>query len=415
MSDRYNELRNSEFLPINEKVSDDEIVQQKIYHSSKKDYERIVFKDKVKKVFKTTFFAVVLTISITITAVILFLYYSNKSKEKFIAQQNYHISNLKRKLSQINQEEEEQLRRINKYQNIIGMRLPNIREKILTKEVKQNIVFLKNKYINSKGYNITRGNVKFKEIALTFDLASGADCGYLYKLVKKTGVKVTIFISNEQEGYGYGSLIRRRNIYWLKKFAKLGDQVEFGNHTWSHYNMVKSLNEKSFKKRYLRMNITREPINAGVIHRELTQVEDRFYNLTRRRLSKIWRTPYGAYNSLILKIAGKFGYKKHIFWTNGGNGHSLDIPDYISKRMIVVGGRLVKNPLYMTREQVLKMLVDWEIKDKHGMNGAIILMHLGTNRKVDKLINVLPEFIKKMKDKGYRFVTTSEVLNNRLD
>ncbi|NUM42000.1 MAG: polysaccharide deacetylase family protein, partial [Leptospiraceae bacterium] len=59
--------------------------------------------------------------------------------------------------------------------------------------------------------------------------------------------------------------------------------------------------------------------------------------------------------------------------------------------------------------------IHFEKKDKHGMNGAIILMHLGTKRKFDKLFYVLPEFISEMKKKGYSFVTVSEVLNDKQD
>ena len=42
-------------------------------------------------------------------------------------------------------------------------------------------------------------------------------------------------------------------------------------------------------------------------------------------------------------------------------------------------------------------------------------MHLGSPRKFDKLIDILPEFIETMQKKGYQFVTVSEVLNDKLD
>ena len=106
-------------------------------------------------------------------------------------------------------------------------------------------------------------------------------------------------------------------------------------------------------------------------------------------------------------------------WSKNSVG-SLDLPDYIYKQFLTRYNekgkpQVVKNPLYKTGRETLDFLYKWENRDKNGMNGAIILMHLGSPRKFDKLIDILPEFIETMQTKGYQFVTVSEVLNDKLD
>jgi peptidoglycan/xylan/chitin deacetylase (PgdA/CDA1 family) len=106
-------------------------------------------------------------------------------------------------------------------------------------------------------------------------------------------------------------------------------------------------------------------------------------------------------------------------WSRNSRG-SLDLPDYIHKQFLYKKSsngkkEVVKNPHYKTSEETLAFLDAWERVDPNGMNGSIILMHLGGPRKFDKLIHILPEFITKMKAKGYKFVTVSQILNSRAD
>ena len=53
-----------------------------------------------------------------------------------------------------------------------------------------------------------------------------------------------------------------------------------------------------------------------------------------------------------------------------------------------------------------------KINDKpNGVNGFIVLMHLGTDpKRKDKLYNYLPEVIQLLKAKGYQLVTVTELL-----
>ncbi|GBF48968.1 polysaccharide deacetylase [Leptospira ryugenii] len=287
----------------------------------------------------------------------------------------------------------------------------------LQKQVEKNINYLKEVSKETKGKNILRGNEKYKEIALTFDLATGEELALLYQYVKEYNIKITIFLSNERPSDTSGSFFVRSNLDLIKRLAKTGN-VEFGNHTWSHFNYSRSVSETSQRKRTVLEYLSKSVLDLTRMAEELKRVEDIFYALTKQELKKYYRLPYGAINQLILDAHASIGYTQHIMWSRNNKG-SLDLPDYIHKQFVYQnqnGKRVVvKNPYYKTSQETLDYLDLWESVDPHGMNGAIILMHLGSPRKFDKLIYILPEFIKKMQKKGYHFNTVSEVLNDKED
>jgi peptidoglycan/xylan/chitin deacetylase (PgdA/CDA1 family) len=49
-----------------------------------------------------------------------------------------------------------------------------------------------------------------------------------------------------------------------------------------------------------------------------------------------------------------------------------------------------------------------------GLNGAMILIHIGTDpRRTDKLYDRLPELIRVLKKRGYRFLRVDELLQRQ--
>ena len=48
------------------------------------------------------------------------------------------------------------------------------------------------------------------------------------------------------------------------------------------------------------------------------------------------------------------------------------------------------------------------------LKGAIILMHLGTDRKNDFPFKMLPKLINSLRDKQYRFVTISQLISSSI-
>ncbi|WCL48142.1 polysaccharide deacetylase family protein [Leptospira sp. GIMC2001] len=375
------------------------------------------FRQRVKRLILRTTIILVLIFLSTIGAYLLYLKFSLSQIEQELKLKQNTIDDLESSLNSLmyaEQIREEESLRIREGGDWAEDRETNQ----LEKKVLKNLQFLEAAAKDSKGNNISRGNEKFPEIALTFDLATGNELSTIENLIKKYNIKVTIFLSNERPSDTTGSFFMSSNIRYIKKMAK-SNKVEFANHTWSHFNYVRSVHETSPKRRKVLDYVSKDAMTLERMAEELYRVETKYLDITGDNLTKFYRLPYGAVNTLILNSHASIGYKDHIMWSKNSVG-SLDLPDYIHKQFITKISEkgkptVVKNPFYKTGREALDFLYKWENRDSNGMNGAILLMHLGSPRKFDKLIDILPEFIETMKKKGYSFVTVSEVLNDKQD
>ncbi|PJZ54971.1 polysaccharide deacetylase family protein [Leptospira adleri] len=337
--------------------------------------------------------------------------------EATVEKQTVHITNLEETLTSLRLEEQQQEEELLKFKSELYDSVP---DGDLSDQVAENKTNLEALPGADVGKNINRGNVNFKEISLTFDLGTGEDLKLLYEYLSKFPIKITLFVSNENPALKNGSLFSNTNIYYLRKLSQLGNRVVFGNHTWSHYNIPRSLYESSLRKRALLTYVSDEIPDTNFLQQEMRMVEEKFESITGKELTKLYRLPYGGFDPLVIKTFGKLGFTQHIFWSNNSVG-SLDIPDFVYKKFIYKKDpqtgktRILPNPNYKTRAEALDFLYRWEEADKNGMNGAIILMHLGSPRQTEKLIYILPDFIQEMLSKGYSFVTIPEILNDRQD
>jgi len=394
----------------------DDTIQNIVNQLSQDISKDALFRDRLRKIIIRTF---LLSFILTLLGVGLYMFYLKYTLEKVqqeLSIKNSRIDDLEASLNSLMYAE--QLREENLL-SVSGYLLDEKENTNLEKQVLENLKKLEEISMGYQGENILRGNLNYPEIALTFDMASGQELGYIEGLIRKYNIHLTIFLSNERASELSGSFFIRSNLDSIKRLARLGN-VEFGNHTWSHYNYVKSVHETSLKKRKTLEYISSSVLTIEQMAEELNRVEVAFKELTDSELTKYYRLPYGALNSLILNTHAALGYPKHIMWSSNSVG-SLDIPDYIYKQFITkkdpTSGKvvIVKNPFYKTSRETLDFLYEWERKDPKGMNGAIILFHLGSPRKFDRLILILPEFIETMQAKGYHFRKLSEVLNDNPD
>ena len=66
---------------------------------------------------------------------------------------------------------------------------------------------------------------------------------------------------------------------------------------------------------------------------------------------------------------------------------------------------------YISTQRILQLIDEFEKNDPAGLNGAIILIHAGTDpRRKDKLYSKLPVLIHKWKQQGYQLVTVDKLL-----
>ncbi len=146
----------------------------------------------------------------------------------------------------------------------------------------------------------------------------------------------------------------------IKKYPELLKQEflaghEIGNHTYSD-TRITSLSEKRAIE-------------------EIKKTQDLIKKITGKR-SRLLRPPGGHYNGMIVDIAGRYGYKI-VLWTLNPND-------------------IVSPPAGKIYEDVVT-----KIKDED-----IVIFHDG----IDSTLEALPSILRKLKEKGFKFVTVSELL-----
>ncbi len=189
-----------------------------------------------------------------------------------------------------------------------------------------------------------------KTIYLTFD--AGYENGYtesILETLKKHEVSASFFLvgdyfENEPE--------------LVKRMVEDGHVV--GNHTWTHPDMSKILDEKSFEE-------------------ELKLVEDKYFEITGSEMPKLYRPPQGKYCKSNLEMAKEMGYST-VFW-------SLAYVDWI-------------NDEQPTKEEAFSKLIP-RIHD-----GAVLLLHSTSKTNCE----ILDELIIKYKEMGYEFGDIRELI-----
>ncbi|GAB1402713.1 hypothetical protein MASR1M68_16240 [Elusimicrobiota bacterium] len=194
------------------------------------------------------------------------------------------------------------------------------------------------------------GDGKKKQIALTFDDGPGVNTAEILQILEEKKVKATFFI--------YGSSVKG-NKDVVKAVYDSGNEV--ANHTYSHINFFQ------YKKDDIEDKIKSEIIKTENLIKEITGYK-----------TKLLRMPHGFSRPPSKKVAKELGYIM-VNWSFGC--------DWNTK---------------LTQEQM------YEAYKKNIKAGAIFLMH--DKIKSKKIVNLLPQLIDDIKQKGYDIVTVSELL-----
>ena len=64
---------------------------------------------------------------------------------------------------------------------------------------------------------------------------------------------------------------------------------------------------------------------------------------------------------------------------------------------------------FVPSEKIIEDILAYEKKDPHGLNGFLLLLHVGSERK-DKAFLLLGELVRELAARGYSFVTVEELL-----
>jgi peptidoglycan-N-acetylglucosamine deacetylase len=189
-----------------------------------------------------------------------------------------------------------------------------------------------------------------KPVALTFD---GGPSGYtpkIERILQRKHVRATFF------------WVGSRTFGWEKVVRRISDEGhEIANHSWFHDDLT--------------------TLSADAVRRDLTRTNRRLIRLTGERPA-IFRPPYGAINPQIRQIAADLDLRT-VTW----DADSLDWTSPGCEEIVRV---------VMTRVRP----------------GAIVLLHDGGgNRR--QTVCALPRIIRKLRGRGYRFVTTSKAVKKR--
>ncbi|HMF72916.1 MAG TPA: hypothetical protein VK616_15665, partial [Flavitalea sp.] len=70
---------------------------------------------------------------------------------------------------------------------------------------------------------------------------------------------------------------------------------------------------------------------------------------------------------------------------------------------------------YRSSDEIFKSIVDYEKNTANGLNGFILLLHIGTDpKRTDKFYYHLGELADLLKDKGYEPVTIDKLLSDKI-
>jgi peptidoglycan/xylan/chitin deacetylase (PgdA/CDA1 family) len=68
---------------------------------------------------------------------------------------------------------------------------------------------------------------------------------------------------------------------------------------------------------------------------------------------------------------------------------------------------------YRSSEEIFRSIIKYEQSHPSGLNGFILLLHIGTDpKRTDKFYFKLPDLIQKLKARGYQFQTVEQLLQN---
>ncbi len=182
-------------------------------------------------------------------------------------------------------------------------------------------------------------------IYLTFDAGYENGCTEkILDVLKKHEISAAFFL--------VGNYIEK-NPDLVRRMVQEGHIV--GNHTMHHYDMAKISDKEAFA-------------------RELTELEQLFFDTTGKELPKFYRPPQGTYSEENLAMAKELGYKT-VFW-------SLAYVDW-------------NNDSQPTKDQAFAKLLP------RIHNGAVVLLHSTSQTNAQ----ILDELLTKWEDMGFRFAS----------
>lgn len=232
-------------------------------------------------------------------------------------------------------------------------------------------------FIYDRG-GIIRGDTTQKELALVFTGDSFADGGeHIRQALARHHLKGSFFLT--------GNFYRTTEFHQLiKNLAADGHYL--GAHSDAHLLYCTWENRDS-------LLVTREEFEADLAANYRVMEE---FGISKAR-AKYFLPPYEWYNEKISAWAKTWGLTL-VNFTPGTRSHA----DYTYPEMAA---------RYLSSAKIMESIWAYEKKDTDGLNGFILLIHIGTDpRREDKFYLRLDELLAALHEKGYHCKRIDELL-----
>lgn len=238
---------------------------------------------------------------------------------------------------------------------------------------------LKNKFSYSYG-GIIRGDSVQKNIALVFTGDEYADGGeFIAQTLEQQKIKASFFLT--------GKFFRDPKRWSIIRQLK-NDGHYLGPHSDDHL-LYCDWNDR--KKLLISKNEFMADLQNN--YGQMTM-----FNIERENAS-YFLPPYEWYNDSISSWTKQME-SQLINYTPG----TLSNADYTTPEM--------KN--YRSTEKIYTSIINYEKNQPSGLNGFILLLHIGTDpKRTDKFYKRLPDLLKYLTAKGYQFQTVGQLLKNK--
>jgi len=226
---------------------------------------------------------------------------------------------------------------------------------------------------------IIRGDSTKKQIALVFTGDEFGDGGnFIAKTLTHQNAKASFFLT----GRFYRNAAFKKIVQELK---------QNGNYLGPHSN--EHLLYCDWHKRDSLL-VTRKDFSNDL----LTNLDIMHSDGINTLKTKYFLPPYEWYNDSIAQWTTDLGLQL-VNYTPGTLSHA----DYT----------IPTDKNYRTSEAIFNSIIDYDRSHTVGLNGFILLMHIGTDpRRTDKFYNQLPHLLQYLKKRGYSFRTMDELLHH---
>lgn len=226
---------------------------------------------------------------------------------------------------------------------------------------------------------IIRGDINKNELALVFTGDEFADSGKcIQDVLSSKGIKASFFLT----GNFYKNPDFNEIISGLKK-----DGHYLGAHSDKHLLYCTWENRDS-------LLVSKEEFHADL---DSNYAVMRNFGIQKSG-ARYFLPPYEWYNKTIAQWCNEAGLTL-VNFTPGTKSHTDWTYPEIGKS-------------YVSTDAIFKSILDFEQKEKYGLNGFILLLHIGSDpRRQDKSHTKLPDLIDALIKKGYQFKRIDELLN----